>query len=234
LATAAPRQQFAGEKHRHDFRLSQIRRAIIATGIVTLLGSALFSAKELYQVYSLGQETQAFIAAEADSNWRYREISATFPQLGIDNDTLRRLTARHADLSQQQRQPGAAYRNIGRALNQIPSITLDSLEWKIGRSGLSTVAPGATSLATAALTGDTETTLIRGKVHPERNATARSMLSTFDQFVKLLGNDPAFSVTVTQQPFDMESGRALRGGDNEDEGMQPRSFALEVSRKITP
>jgi hypothetical protein len=60
------------------------------------------------------------------------------------------------------------------------------------------------------------------------------MLSTFDQFVKLLGNDPAFSVTVTQQPFDMESGRALRGGDNEDEGMQPRSFALEVSRKITP
>ncbi len=243
LATAAPRQQFAGEKHRHDFRLSQIRRAIIATGIVTLLGSALFSAKELYQVYSLGQETQAFIAAEAESNWRYREISATFPQLGIDNDTLRRLTARHADLSQQQRQPGTAYRNIGRALNQIPSITLDSLEWKIGRSGLSTlgpavgsmvVAPGATSLATAALTGDTETTLIRGKVHPERNATARSMLSTFDQFVKLLGNDPAFSVTVTQQPFDMESGRALRGGDNEDEGMQPRSFALEVSRKITP
>ena len=243
LATAAPPQQFASDNHRHDFRLSQIRRAIFATGAIALLSSTLFAAKELYLTYSLRQETFSFAATEADLNWRYREISATFPQLGIDNETLRRLTARHADLTQQQRQPGSTYRSIGRALNQMPSITLDSLEWKIGRSGTSTLGPavGSTvaasttaSLAAANLSGDTEIAVIRGKLQPERNASARSILATFEQFLKLLGSDPALTVKVTQQPFDMESGQALRGGDNEDEGMQPRTFTLEVSRKITP
>lgn len=234
LATAAPSQQYASTTHRHDFRLSQIRRTIFATGVVVLLASSLFAAKELYRAYSLRQETQTFAAAEADLNWRYREISATFPQLGIDNDTLRRLTARHADLSQQQRQPGTAYRNIGRALNQMPSITLDSLEWKIGRFGSSTVASTGGSMVVANLSGDTETTVVRGKLQPERNATARSILATFEQFIKLLASDPALSIKVVQQPFDMESGQALRGGDSEDEGMQPRSFTIEVSRKITP
>lgn len=225
LATAAPNQQFASEFHRHDFRLSQIHRAIVATGAVALLASALFAAKELYQAYSLRQETQLFSASEADLNWRYREISATFPQLGIDNDTLRRLTARHANLSQQQRQPGAAYRNLGQALNQMPSITLDSIEWRIGRSGPSTVAN---------LSGDTETTVIHGQLQPERNTSARHILGTFEQFVKLLGSDPKLSIAVQQQPFDMESGRALRGGDNDDEGIQPRAFTIEVSRKLSP
>lgn len=234
LATEAPHQQFASEDHRHDFRLSQIRRAIIATGFVTLLGSSLFATKEFYQTYNLRQETLSLAASEADLSWRYREISATFPQLGIDNDTLRRLTARHADLSQQQRHLDAAYRNIGMALNQMPSITLDSIEWKIGYSGPSTVAPGASSVAATNLTGNTETTVIRGKLQPDRNATARTILSTFDQFVKLLGSDPALSVTVVQQPFDMESSHALRGGDNEDESMQARAFTLEVSKRITP
>ena len=225
LATAAPNQQFAGEAHRHDFRLSQIRQGIIATGLIALLGGLLFSAKENYDAYALRQEARTLQASEADLNWRYQEISATFPQLGIDNETLRRLTTRHTELSRQQHQPGPAYSLVSRALDQMPNIILESIEWKIGRSGPSTAA---------IIEGNEEITTIRGAIRPAANATARQILASFEQFAELLRSDPSHVVSVLQQPFDMESGRALRGGDREDESGQPRQFAVEITRKIAP
>ena len=225
LATSPPRQQFAGEGHRHDYRLAQIRQGMVAAGVIALLGSVLFAAKEIYQAQTFREETLTLAASEADLNGRYQEISATFPQLGIDNDTLRRLTTRHADLIRQQRQPGPAYRSVSRALNEMPSVVLDSIEWKIGRSGKSTAAIS---------TGEDETTLVRGTVRPEKNASTRQILATFEQFIERLRSDPGASVSVLQQPFEMESGRSLRGGDGVDESIQPRQFALEITRKIAP
>lgn len=233
LSTAPPKAQFAGESYRHDFRLSQIRQGIIALGLLAVLASALFSAKEIYQAYALREESRALTASEADLNWRYREISATFPQLGIDNETLRRVTTRYSDLTGQQRQPGPAYRVVSRALNEIPNISLDIIEWKIGRSGQSTLAPAVVSMATA-IVGKEEITTVRGSIRPERNATPRQTLATFEQFVERLQSDPANTINVLQRPFDMESGRALRGGDNEDESSLPRQFVVEISRKLAP
>jgi hypothetical protein len=225
LATAAPGQQFAGETHRHDFRLSQIRQGIIAAGLIALLGSLLFSAREIYNAYSLRDETQGLKIAEADLSWRYQEISATFPQLGIDNETLRRLASRHASLTLQQRQPVQAYRLVSRALNEMPGITLEGLDWKIGSAG--TASP-------AGIEGNDEITTIRGAIRPLPNATTRQILATFEQFVELLKSNPEYTINILQQPFDMESGRALRGGDSEDENAKPRPFTVEINRKISP
>ena len=135
LATDPPRQQFAGETHRHDFRLAQIRQGIIAVGLIALLGGLLFAGKETYTAYSLREEADSLKNSEADLNWRYQEFSATFPQLGIDNETLRRLTTRHSELSRQQRLPDQAYALVSRALTQTPGVTLEALDWKIGTAG---------------------------------------------------------------------------------------------------
>lgn len=225
LVTAPPQQQFAGDAHRHDFHLAQIRQSILAVGLVALLASALFSAKEIYEANMLREKTQEQVATAADLNGRYRDISATFPQLGIDNETLRRLTNRHSELARQQRQPGPAYRMVSLALNDAPNIKLEGLEWKIGHLSASTGA---------SISGDEETTTVRGAIRPQPNATTRQILATFEQFVDRLRNTPGITVTILQQPFDMESGRSLRGGDSEDDSAQPRQFAIELSRKITP
>lgn len=225
LATAPPRQQFAGEAHRHDFRLSQLRQGLIAAGLIALLAGMLFAAKEAYLAHTLRQDAEALAASESDLSWRYQEISSTFPQLGIDNETLRRLTTRYGELSRQQRQPGAAYRAVGRALDRMSAVTLDSIEWKIGSGGPSTAA---------SLVGNDETTVVRGAINPARNSTPRQILATFEQFVELLRADPANSVSVLQQPFDLESGRALRGGDGDDDDGKPRQFAVEITRPIAP
>ena len=67
LAIAAPRQQFANETHRHHFQLSQIRHGLIAAGLVALLGSVLFSAKQAYDAHVLREEAQMLTASDAEA-----------------------------------------------------------------------------------------------------------------------------------------------------------------------
>jgi len=223
LAAAPPRQQFANEAHRHDFRLAQIRQAILGVGLVALLGGLLFTARESYTAHSLRQETRELQASEGELSTRYSEIAASFPQLGIDNDTLRRLTDRHAELSHQQRQPDRALLRLSRAVDQVPAIALESIEWQVGRSA---------SANAAAVEGSQEITVVRGSIQLESTATIRQVLSTFEHFVDLLRIDPDNAVRILQPPYDMESERPLRGGEGIAGDNQPRRFAVEITRTI--
>jgi hypothetical protein len=231
LATAQPRQQFASEDHRHDYRISQIRYGLIALGAIALLGGALFAAKEFFLAHNLQEETLEFNLRAAETDWRYREISATFPQIGIDNDTLRRVTTRHGELLAQQRQPGNAYRIIGNALNQSPAIHLEGLDWRIGEPANAT---NTNNTSAPSLNGRDEVITVRGLIRLESNATTRQTLAALENFVQLLAVDRNNQVKVTQQPFDIESSQALRGGDRDDDSNKPRQFALQITRKLAP
>ncbi|MBL8429840.1 MAG: hypothetical protein JNJ95_08130 [Dechloromonas sp.] len=224
LATARPAQQFATDAHRHHFRLSQIRHGLIAAGLIALLGGVLIAAKETYDAQNLRTETADLLASEADLNQRYREISATFPQLGLDNDSLRGLTTRYGELIAQQRQPAPSYRMVSQALDRMPAISLDAIEWKNGWNPQSTAAVTASAM---------DITTVRGTIRLER-ATPRQTLAVLDQFVDALRADPANTVKVEQRPFDIESGRALRGGDGLDEDSKPRQFVIEITRSVAP
>ena len=225
LASTPPRQQFAGADHRHDYRISQIRQGLITLGAITFLGGTLFATNKLIHTHALQQDTQEFSAKAAETDVRYREIAATFPQIGIDSETLRRITTRHSELLTQQRLPGPAYQLIGNALNQSPAIDLEGLDWRIGDAG---------NPATPSLNSGAEVITIRGLVRLENGASTRQTLATFDQFVQLLGVDRNNQVKVLQPPFDIASGQSLRGDDKEDHGSKPRQFTLQITRQLTP
>jgi hypothetical protein len=224
LATAPPNQQFAGEAHRHHYRLAQIRHGLIAAGLVALLGGALFAAKNTFDAHALRDEAVRLKAEETDLARRYQEISATFPQLGVDNDTLRRLTGRYGELLRQQRQPGPAYAQVSRVLDRMPAIVLEGIDWKNGQNMPSTVAFAA---------DNPEITTVRASVRLER-ADTRQTLAVFEQFVDALKGEPGVTVKVLQRPFDVESGTALRGGDGIDEAAPARPFAVEITRSSAP
>jgi len=224
LATAPPAQQFAGEAHRHHYWLAQIRHGLIAAGLVALLGGALFAAKNTFDAHALREEAGQLKAEAADLGRSYQEISATFPQLGIDNDSLRRLTGRYGELLRQQRQPGPAYAQVSRVLDRMPAIVLEGIDWKNGQNLPSTVAFAADS---------PEITTVRASVRLER-ADTRQTLAVFEQFVAALKAEPGVTVKVLQRPFDVESGTALRGGDGIDEAAPARPFAVEITRSSAP
>jgi hypothetical protein len=228
LATSPPRQQFAGAAHRHDFQLARIRRGILALGLTALLGGLLLAARESYHAHTLRQETQELQAREAEMQARYQEISSSFPQLGIDNNTLRNLTDRYAELSRQQRQPEAALLYLSRAVDQVPAIELARIDWQVGRKSSDT---------SAAIEGKEEITTVHGNIQLDPAATIRQVLATFEQFVNLLRLNPDNTVRVLQPPYDMVSDRTLRGGEgisSTNDAAQARPFAVEIVRTVTP
>jgi hypothetical protein len=222
LAIAAPGQQFGDETHRHHFHLSQLRNGLLAAGFVALLGSVLYSAKQSYDAHDLREEARILAASDTELNRRYRETASTLPQLEIDNDTLRQLTTQYAELSRQQRQPGPAFAMVSQALDRIPAITLEGIEWKND----STTDP-------AKKAESRETTVVRGSINLPQ-ADPRKVLGVFDSFVQALRSQPDVSVNVQQRPFDIESGSSLRGGDGVEEAAKPRQFAVEIVRRYAP
>lgn len=220
LATNPPQQQFATVPHRHHHRLAQIRYGLMATGFVALLGGALFAARQTYFAHQLRQEAAATLAGETDMNRRYQVLSASFPQLGIDNELLRRLTSRYGELASEHRLPEPAYRQLGSLLDRMPAISLEEIVWKNGQT-----------LTATAKSSDNpgEVTTVRGAIRLER-ASIRQTLDVFDQFVAALRSDPTVSVRILQRPFDIDSGAALRGGDGQEAETGPRQFTVEIVR----
>lgn len=222
LATHPPSQQFASREHRHDHDLSRLRYLLLAGGLVALLGGLLFSAKQLYDARQLRAEAVQEQTIERELSARYREITATFPQIGVDNDSLRRLTDRYRQLRSQQTLPAEAYRQLGQALAAAPIIQLAGLDWKIG--------PNSASTAAASSSGALEVTTVRGSITPPPGTTTRQVLASFDQFQALLRQDPAVTINVVKAPVELESSQALRGGDTEQESITSRAFVLEILR----
>lgn len=231
LACATPRQQYASEDYRHNYRISQIRHGLIALSAVTLLSGSLFAAKEFIQAHRLQREASEFSTRAAEMAARYREISATFPQIGIDNATLRRITTRHGELLAQQRLPDTAYRLISNVLNQSPAIQLEALDWRVGKTGNPATSSNSNEFN---LTDSDEVMTIHGLVRLESTASRRQTLAALAQFVQLLGVDRNSETKVLRQPFDLESSQVLRGGDKDDEDSKPHPFTLQITRKRAP
>lgn len=230
LATSPPREQFVAEENRRDFRLYQLRRGLVGAGVLALLAALLFAGKQLAETHLNRSEGADLIAAEHDMDRRYRQITAAFPQLGVSNDTLRRVVGRYQEWRRVQRQPGDTYRHIGRAMDQSPAIELEAIEWRLGADG----GPGGNSPSNRSplLQAGEEIAVVKGVVRVAPDAQPRQVLAAFEQFVSLLQSGPEIRVTVLQRPFDIESGRTLKGGDREDQSAQPRSFAVQLARKL--
>jgi hypothetical protein len=81
--------------------------------------------------------------------------------------------------------------------------------------------------------GKSEVLTLRGSIRLGPAATARQTLATFEHFVEFLRVDRDSDVSVQQQPFDVESGRSLRGGDMETESAPPRQFTVRIVRRVT-
>lgn len=231
LVTAPPRIQFANDDLRHGYHLDRLRSLLHGAGAVTLIGCLLFSGKQLFDAHTIAQETGALKAEANTARQRYAEIAKTFPPIPADTGTLRHAIDRYLEQEKRSVSPEGLYREISRALQGSPAVEIDGIDWRIG---------GAEQTGTVAVQGaaarqvpaDSESAVVRGTLKLGANASARQMLTVFTQLVDTLKAQPTLQVEVLQRPFDIESGKSLRGAETMPANGKPRTFSLQITRKL--
>jgi hypothetical protein len=229
LLSAPPRTQFADDLQRHDHHLQQIRSALHGLGALFLLGCLLFCGKLLYETHTVSEQAQALNSEAEQARQRYQEIVKTFPPIPTDTETLRRIIDRYVALEKRSVSPDGLFREISRAIDAAPAAELDSIDWQVGGDASSASSAGQGS---AAVAGDSEAVIVRGTLRLGASASARQMLNAFNVLLEALKANPQLQVAVLQRPFDIESAKSLKGGDTTVEDNAPRSFAVQVSRKL--
>ena len=232
LATAPPRIQFADDERRHVHHLGQIRTGLQRAGAVMLIACLLFAAKILFDSQSINREAATLQNAANASRRSYDEVVKTFPPIPTDNATLRRVIDRYVELEAKNAAPAGLYHEISRALQAAPAAELERLDWKVGGSEAASGGMTSPALTVAPLAAGSEAIVVVGTLRLGTNANARQMLAAFDRFIEALTANPKLRIDVLQRPFDIEPGKSLKGGDTTLEDNKPRSFSVQVSRKI--
>lgn len=219
LASAPPRAQFADDQLMHGHHLRQLRSALYCTGAATLIGCLLIAGTLLFKTHELNQQSAALSSEAHLARSRYSEIVRNFPPIPTDHETLRRVIDRYLAQEKQSATPASLYREISRALDDAPAVELDSIDWQVG---------GDAGRASA----DREAAIVRGTLRLGANASARQMLGAFNVLLEALKANPKLQIVVLQRPFDTESAKSLKSGSITVEDNKPRSFSLQVSRRV--
>lgn len=232
LAAAAPPTQFANDEQRHHFHLWQIRSALYATAAIVLFSCLLFAGDQFYHSYDISQQTALHKSQAGVAQQRYNEVAKTFPPIPTNNETLRRVIDRYVSLEKKSTSPDGLYRAISRALQAAAPVELESIDWKVGGAAASGNTNTRQANGAVPVDDDSETALMHGTLRLGQHANARQLLAVFNQMVGALKTDPKLQVNVLQQPFDIESGKSLKGGDTTIADDKPRTFSIQISRKI--
>lgn len=232
LATSPSRIQFADDTQRHNFHLRQIRTGLYGFGALALVGCLLFSGNLFYETYTVTQGTEALRNEATLSRQRYEDIVKPFPPIPTNNETLRRVIDRYAELEKRSATPNGLYHEISRALNIAPAAEINAIEWSVGGGEFSKAAAANQTSAAAAVPNDSEAAIVHGSIRLGANANPRQMLGVFNSLLAALKSNPKLQVEVLKRPFDIESGKSLKGGDTTVEDNKPRSFSLQIIRKI--
>jgi hypothetical protein len=233
LASDPPRSQFANDQQRHGYHLWLVRSALQGVGAVALAACLLWSGKQFYDAYRVNQEVDLVASETALARRRYDEIVRTFPPIPTSNDNLRRVIDRYLELERTTGSPDYLWRELGRALHGVPAVELDGLDWKLTPAAPAPRSPGGGDGKGRAASGPGgETIIVRGSIRLGDESNPRQVLAVFNRFLEALRRNPQLEVEVLQQPFDVESGKALKGGDAAAEERQPRAFRLQLRRVL--
>lgn len=232
LAAAAPPTQFADDQQRHHFHLWQIRSALYAIAVIVLFGCLLFAGDQLYHSHDIGRQTALHKAQAGVALQRYNDVAKTFPPIPTNNETLRRVIDRYVALEKKSTSPDGLYHEISKALHTAALIEIESIDWKVGGAAAAGNANVRQASGAAPIDDDSETAFMHGTLRLGQHTNARQLLAVFNQLVDALKADAKLQVNVVQQPFDIESGKSLKGGDTIIVDGKPRTFSIQISRKI--
>jgi len=237
MARKAPSEQFAEASERRLFRLWQTRLALNTAALVILLSCLIFSGKQLIRVYQLRDNTEQVQLQAKAAEQRYVAALKTLPTMPFSSSNLRTLIDRYDYLVKRTATPETMYQRISEALQQAPRVELDRLDWKVGRhpdEGLA--APGGPAKQPQPAAGSSNELFVMVDIYAQLPVTLkndeRTLKSIIEAFSASLGKDGKVQARILKLPFDVESTKSLKSGDENAAVVEAPKFSLRLLQKL--
>lgn len=238
MARKSPPQQFADASERRLFRLWQTRLALNSAALVILLSCMIFSGRQLIRVYQLGDNTEQVQQQAQVAGQRYALALKTLPAMPFSSATLRVVIDRYDSLVKHTATPETMYQRISEALQQVTRVELDRLDWKVGRNpeeGLPASGGPGKQPAPANSPNSTELFVIvdiYAQLPMTLKNDERTLKSIIDAFSASLSKDGKVQARILKLPFDVESTKSLKSGDENAAVVEAPKFALRLIQKL--
>lgn len=215
LMRRLPAGQFAAANELRAYRWWQWRFALKAISSVIMAGSLLVAGKLWHDANTLRSMAGQLEQRRAESEQRHRQALAALPEIPLSLDALRALIDAWRPIERQEHALYRSLRHLAGALDDFPSVELESLDWRLDT---------AAGQPAAAIT-DLDARLPIGMLNDHRG-----QITLIDRFVARLASDGA-QVKVLRLPFEIESAKSLRSSDQVTEAQAPR-FSLRLSHAL--
>ncbi len=213
LATKLPHHQFAPGSMLQRWRTRKARLAIDVFGGIAFAASLLFAAAQLPGVLAT-RDAAAELQARNDGDERVRRgARVERPDLPLPASELRDLAAAMAQLTSTLSGPRPLLAHLGRAMDEVAAIRLDSLEWRLADEVAPARGPSAV-LEVRGFSSDTD---------------ARQQELGVAQLVGQLRRGEAIDVVIVKQPGAPDPDQALTNGDA---AKADGAFALRLVQKL--
>lgn len=218
LALAPPHQQYAPADRCREYRFRQTRRTLLACAALALGAALPVAGKGYYDSRAYHEEAAELAAREQALVQRHQELTATLPRLDVDYGTLQKVTARFAQRQQTRRDPGEAYAALSRALESVPLIEIDSIDWKV-------MPPHPADTG-----GNEERLILQAHFRIELETPPHEATAMLERFIEALAREPAIHVISQRQETTGSPSLSPQGIEDADS----KHFTVEFTRRVAP
>ena len=211
------RAQFASAALRRNYRIARLRLALTGAGAAILAGSALFSAAHMLEYRRLNEGSEQLRRLTASDGRQYRTALRRLPPMPVGLGKLRAAVRRYDRLDQQTATLEPMYQRISRALDAVPGVDIERIDWTDDGPG-----DGKPSRPVAEL---------MARLPVELASDPRAQLDAIGRFSAELRRDRFVAVQGLALPFETGSGHSLKGGEA-DSNPELRHDAPQFSLRI--
>jgi len=235
-ARRAPSEQFASREDRRRYRIWQLQRGILATGIGVFAVCAAFGGYRWFQVLSVRGDAADQTAQASAAAAQYSRITAAFPVTDTTTENLKATVVEFRRIAERTANPEQAFRHVSRVLERNPQFELDALRWSIAKPAELRASPNAAKPPPAVPAEGVADALVvvelSGRVNATQRNDYRGITAQVQGFASALIGD-RYELVRTQLPFDVTSEGVLSGdiGTSAETGEAPR-FTITLSRRL--
>ncbi len=241
LLQKTPSYQFAPAAERKLYRLWQWRFGLNAAAALILIVCLLFSTKNFFQTYTIGQEVELIKLDSAMSKQRYASVLKKLPPMPISADQLRGVVDRYNTLQKNSPPITTTLNQLSRALNNSPQVELDRIDWlpssnpadSVGSEGGPSVKIAPNAMLSGSGAGYYAITEIQARLPAAMANDNRAILETVDRFIDELKKNQGMTVTILHMPFDLASGKTIKSSAQTGVAqVEPPKFSLRLVQAL--